>query len=66
MELMKIVGGLAVIGVLVFVIGMDREGGAETTAAVVAGPRDRSFSSGDSSARFVVPEPAATGDAAAD
>jgi hypothetical protein len=65
MELMKIVGGLAVIGVLVFVIGMDREDGTETTAAVAAVP-DRSFTAGDSSARFVVPEPAAAGDAAAD
>jgi hypothetical protein len=58
MEVMKIAGGLAVIGVLVFVIGMDRDGGAETTAAVVA-PPDRTFTAGDSSARFVVPEPAA-------
>lgn len=59
MEVLKIVGGLAAIAVVVAVIAMDRIGGEETAAAAV--PPERTFVSGDSSARFVVPEAAPAG-----
>lgn len=62
MELLKILGGLAVIAVIVVVIGMDRSETTQTAATTV--PQERTFVSGDSSARFVVPD-AAPGEAVA-
>jgi hypothetical protein len=52
-EVLKIVGGLAAIGVVVAVIAMDRAGDEMTAAAV---PPERTFEAQDSTARFVVPE----------
>jgi hypothetical protein len=51
MEVVKIVGGLAVIAVIVVAVGLDRRAGAEEAAAPVA--VERGFSSSSSSARFV-------------
>ncbi len=59
MEVLKIVGGLAAIAVVLAVLAMDRIGGEESVAAAV--PPERTFASGDSSARFVVPEAAPAG-----
>lgn len=52
MELLKIVGGLAVIAVIVVAVGLDRRGEGEQAAAAPK-QADRTFSSGTSSARFV-------------
>lgn len=51
MELLKIVGGLAVIAVIVVAVGLDR--GDETEQGAAPKQADRTFSSGTSSARFV-------------
>ena len=51
MELLKIVGGLAVIATIVVAIGLSRGDGSEQAAT--AKKADRSFTSGTSSARFV-------------
>jgi hypothetical protein len=51
MELVKIVGGLAVIAVIVVVVGLDRQDGSEQAAAPKQA--ERTFTSGSSSARFV-------------
>lgn len=51
MEIVKIVGGLAVIAVIVAAVGMDRRADAGAGAAPVA--VERGFSSPSSSARFV-------------
>jgi hypothetical protein len=54
MEVLKILGGLAVIGAAVAFIALDREAGEVTAAAT---PPERTFEAQDSTARFVVPEP---------
>jgi hypothetical protein len=53
-EIMKILGGLAAIGVVVAVIAMDRAGVDFTAEAAV--PPERKFEAQDSTARFIVPE----------
>jgi hypothetical protein len=54
-EVLKIVGGLAAIGVVVALIALDRSADA-VTATAAAVPAERTFVAQDSTARFVVPE----------
>jgi hypothetical protein len=53
-EVLKIAGGLAAIGVVVALIAMDRSSDEVTAAAAV--PPERTFEAQDSTARFIVPE----------
>jgi hypothetical protein len=51
MELLRIIGGLSVITVIVVLVGVSNGGGG--SGASPERPAERTFASGDSSARFV-------------
>jgi hypothetical protein len=53
MELLRIIGGLSVIGVIVVLVGLSNGGGG--SGAAPERPAERTFAAGDSAARFVAP-----------
>lgn len=53
MELLRIIGGLSVIGVIVALVGVSNGGGG--SGAPAERPAERTFAAEDSAARFVAP-----------